>query len=254
MANSQSFAGSGASIRINEDSVCKGTSYRIERQGHYIQNLSSKGLHSRLPKINHIGDAYYEMERLNEIDWSVESPSRILEETFYVLKDEFWPNYVESDKFFKEVAPWELHQFLHTMGADELIEAYNRLPIRLLFNFDTAIHGDPTLANCMLRDTELVLIDPLPPEGKIPAAEYVDRGKLLQSYFGYERIIRPGFPEVHPDLYSIIMQGMDDEEQQMCLFFCALHFLRILPYRNDQPEIKQAIQSKFKEVTALMKF
>jgi hypothetical protein len=67
------------------------------------------------------------------------------------------------------------------------------------------IHGDSTLANVMLRHREVVLIDPLAPEGRyIPSYDDVDFGKLLQSCLGWESILQ-GTPEVAywtPDMYE----------------------------------------------------
>lgn len=53
------------------------------------------------------------------------------------------------------------------------------------------IHGDPTLANVMLRDSTMIVTDPMPRTShrpEIPSRKAVDVGKILQSAAGWESI------------------------------------------------------------------
>ena len=86
------------------------------------------------------------------------------------------------------------------------------------------IHGDPTVSNAMARsDGSLVLIDPRAPNGHIPSAAMVDRGKILQSLFRWEEIAynEPPVNYENPDfLYDSLLR-------KQSMFWAFYHISRI---------------------------
>jgi hypothetical protein len=53
-------------------------------------------------------------------------------------------------------------------------------------------HGDPTIANVMLRDdtsNRIVLCDPVPPGHRVPQIREIDQAKIIQSMLGWEAMI-----------------------------------------------------------------
>ena len=96
------------------------------------------------------------------------------------------------------------------------------------------VHGDPTYDNVMLRNGEIVLIDPLPATPAVPDLVSVDIGKMLTSVMGFELIRYGDRTFVDAQLPYII----DENEYRASLYWCAVHFLRAIPYveegmRND---------------------
>lgn len=98
------------------------------------------------------------------------------------------------------------------------------------------IHGDPTLANVLVRvhgavlDTrELVICDPIKPTGKIPSHYTVDLGKMLQSAIGWERQILDLEIDT-PTAIAAVLYGEPHVQVCRSWFWCMVHLLRILPY------------------------
>jgi hypothetical protein len=58
------------------------------------------------------------------------------------------------------------------------------------------IHGDPTLDNMLLKDGQIRITDPIPPQYlNRPCLRSVDQGRLLQSFLGWETVLR-GMPHI----------------------------------------------------------
>lgn len=111
------------------------------------------------------------------------------------------------------------------------------------------IHGDPTLANMRFDGKQVRFIDPKPPGNGIPPLPSVDRGKILQSYLGWERALYtlnemplstrmdhlyagegPFREQVFP------FPDLDDLSLRRATFWCMIHFLRIY-YRESYTDL-----------------
>ncbi len=101
------------------------------------------------------------------------------------------------------------------------------------------IHGDPTLANTMIRTgplgtlAMLVICDPIAPKGKIPPHFTVDLGKLLQSALGWETQQFGWRYSIHRCIKTVL-EGYDNLERARAWFWCSIHCLRILPYAKGE--------------------
>lgn len=93
------------------------------------------------------------------------------------------------------------------------------------------IHGDPTLANVMRRERELVLIDPLPPMGKTPSLRSIDRAAVMQSMCGWELLL--GMEPRTTYLFPQEISMLTELEMQRVLFWLMVKARRILPYTSD---------------------
>lgn len=98
-------------------------------------------------------------------------------------------------------------------------------------------HGDPTLDNVMIDGLgELILIDPIPSYHGSPQLRAVDLGKLLQSAFGYELV---KYQDVRWSVDTAeVLRELERYESEVdlraSLFFCAVHYLRLIPYQLDE--------------------
>jgi hypothetical protein len=100
-----------------------------------------------------------------------------------------------------------------------------------------AVHGDPTYDNLMARyrgSQMPVLIDPLPPylDGRMPNARAVDIGKILQSCYGYEDIKYRRNHKAEVYVPTLKRYTKNDNEWLASLYFCAVHYLRLIPYQS----------------------
>ena len=96
-------------------------------------------------------------------------------------------------------------------------------------------HGDPTFDNVMLRGSDIVLIDPIPSTPAVPDLRVVDAGKVLQSAYGFETA-RYGI-EFHVDSETVqeaVLACLDEDEHLAARYWCAVHFLRALPYMKKE--------------------
>jgi hypothetical protein len=96
-------------------------------------------------------------------------------------------------------------------------------------------HGDPTMANVMQRDQDLILIDPIPAGGKMPSVASVDRAAIIQSVCGWETIISgenrywqlPG-----------LCGNWTDLDIRRTLFWLMVKARRILPYARTEEVVQ----------------
>lgn len=88
-------------------------------------------------------------------------------------------------------------------------------------------HGDPTLANVVLRGDELLLCDPLPPRTHWPSLRVVDYGKMLQSAAGWEHQLNDKWCAPSPEPIGVVMSLIPQEELMTSLFWAAFHYARI---------------------------
>lgn len=190
------------------------------------------------PKIFHYSehlygaDSYYVMEKLQEPDYATDP--QWAEDTLCAMVQmlrHIWrlstPRYeqpgwqAQLTKFCLEQGVFDVTKLMHELQFDDL-------PL----GAPESMHGDPTLANVMLRNGELVICDPIPAGGKIPAHWTVDVGKLLQSAIGWERHLY-GMPIERDACVRAVLGDLDELHQRRCWFWCMVHLLRIIPYAHS---------------------
>jgi hypothetical protein len=94
------------------------------------------------------------------------------------------------------------------------------------------IHGDPTLDNTLkTKENAIKLTDPIPPHRlNKPSIRAVDHGKILQSLFGWESVLR-GVPRL---LYELPKFMHNQDEARRALFWAMIAVKRI-GYHNWTP-------------------
>lgn len=94
------------------------------------------------------------------------------------------------------------------------------------------IHGDATLGNLVYVDSRWTWIDPNVRKF-VPWDPHVDLGKMLQSCWGYERVLLGGQPRPELDTGLAIelstLSGLDWRSAELWLM---VHALRLLPYQE----------------------
>lgn len=234
---------SGATIYFTERGVLKSgdpnteVGKRIVLQGRFMASYDVP----ILPKIISVNEAQgsYSMERLIDMPWGLVDHKLLFMQVIEELFRWFWTydhglpidntgwmdmHWEYMDRKIKENCRevWhKMHEKFCALDHDELRPAL--------------IHGDPTFDNCMLRaDGQLVITDPIPANHAIPNLVAVDMGKVLQSAAGYE-VIKYNRPMIHLSFAEALrMMALDDVERAGAIYFCAAHFVRLLPYQKDQ--------------------
>lgn len=229
------IGGSGAVLEELNSFIRKHGNQRVIDQGKYLRRYPCDAF----PKVYHISNRFYDMEKLIPIDWSIQLGEPLAYEILTTLENNIWCHNYEYDENWPDV----LSQFL----TPELNEWLERIVEYDLFQCLT--HGDPTFDNCVRREDQLVILDPVPPRPKMPALRAVDIGKMLQSVFGYHAIVQPKFigmkttDDPNKDLsYLKKINQYGAEEMDANLFFCAVHFHSILPYRKNQTNFCRMIE------------
>jgi len=235
---------SGARIEFtSEDTVVKSAANGVDRL--IAQAMMMKAVGKVVfPEIIFIGPHYYEMERLIPLKWT---RARVAGDIIYemcAMLPLIWGPYQRvrfgdmiTDAHREYMRPrWGPHyrrmeNWLDGLLDEEVTKA-------------TRIHGDPTVENVMQRriDQRIVFIDPIPANDYIPSLIAIDMGKMLQSIFGYERILRPDTPVLNPtdtmelagNMTSIFMHG----DKLVSWYFLCVHIARLIPY---QPAERQHI-------------
>lgn len=236
---------SGAKLIIDGDRVVK-ICDNAEMQHDFMRLVP--GVFPRVKKPSEHHNSYV-MERLAQIDYTVENRAEVFAEYLHKLR-ELWRTSAYGD----HAVAWRtrLKAWMVLVSAPEAMLA--ELPnIALAARAPCTIHGDATLENAMRHRVsgELVLVDPLSSGGKIPACPLVDRGKLLQSALGWEAI-RTGNTWIATERlwtneYKAITGDLQDWEIRAVRFWCAVHLWRIKPY-TAVPEIHQWIEQRVGEL------
>jgi hypothetical protein len=175
-------------------------------------------------------DEWYDMEELHDIPWAYVVHTRILRDQARLLQEYVWsqPAEVAVDLYAHAAKVDGLaDQYLDGKGARRFREARDRVEWDVLQQ--TLTHGDPTIENVMLREQDLVLIDPLPATPAVPDLLCVDVGKMMQSAVGWE-CVRYGRPFDHgiDDLARCLT--LAEHEWDAASYWCGVHLLRTLPY------------------------
>lgn len=207
----------------------------VRDQGLYCRILGEP----LMPVVHAVLDDGYIMEVLEEPDISAFTPQQILEG----LEQFVWSRRAVYMHLEPHLSDWrsKLAEFL---GA-------RHIPMWVVDEEECLIHGDPTIANLMARERGLVLIDPLPPRGKIPSMRSVDRACVLQSLMGWELIIGGEFRTryVFPDALA----KLDELELRRAMFWLHVKAERILPYVRDEASVEwcQRVSGRMREMLEL---
>lgn len=231
---------SGARIRLAAVKTGPG----CREQGEYVEHLGPE-VAPRMLGIVHDG---YAMEQLREAPCTRST----LEAAVHQLRTRVWnrppwPRYHEPLGWQQQLSSWcELHAPWITTIIRRVYDVTELTSPRWCLT-----HGDPTLSNVMLRDPSLeerrgheagvvmpvrVLADPIPPHGKVPPLPEVDRGKLLQSVIGWERVLfyTLGIDRTvrlsGSDSIDVVLEGCTQNERQQAWFWAAVHCARLVPY------------------------
>lgn len=110
------------------------------------------------------------------------------------------------------------------------------------------IHGDPTLANMRFNGQVVRFIDPKPPGNGIPPFASIDRGKIMQSWLGWEKALYQlaGTPLTTRMDHLYAWEGpyreqvypfrhLSREDLKVTMFWCMVHFLRIVQREKTSP-------------------
>lgn len=93
------------------------------------------------------------------------------------------------------------------------------------------IHGDPALANLMLRDGHtLIITDPMPRmeyRAEIPSLREVDMGKLIQSAMGWERMLGCDSANSMWEDQDEVLRLIPAEYQAKAMLWGAIHLARV---------------------------
>ncbi len=176
--------------------------------------------------------------------WAIDTLRRVRGMLWYSVWTKPFSNPPAAELWIKELCA-----FIIERAQPEELDAYGQL-IEDLFvarplDKYSMIHGDPTLANTMVRTAPLgtismlVLCDPIPPKGKIPPHFTVDLGKLLQSAIGWEAHQFGWRYSVHRCIKTVL-EGYEKLDIARAWFWCAVHCLRILPYADKMEDRKWA--------------
>jgi hypothetical protein len=96
-------------------------------------------------------------------------------------------------------------------------------------------HGDPTFENVLARGDQLVLVDPIPADGRMPSVRALDLGKIGQSLIGYEGVKAGKFTsfDVHR-ARGLRRYCRSEEEFRAAMCFTAIHVARLIPYQEEE--------------------
>lgn len=227
---------SGATIEKVGHGLIRKAGPGVELQASYCKILGEK----ICPRVFETDEDSYIMERLQEIPvWDLKDtePMQIylIEQVLALLEKNAWNTtpvrYVHLlPPWHEELIDWAVSNRFHWISE----EFINKLYLEPGMPESVMIHGDPTLANTLLRQdnvfAKVVLIDPILPQGKIPSFVDVDRGKLLQSCLGWEHMLDPRWGDGGPVMWETVLSGLSELERTRAIFWVMVHCSRIIPY------------------------
>lgn len=203
---------------------------RVVEQGRWLQHHP----YVMLPHVYEVDDVGYRMEWLTDPPYEMLDHSVLLDRTYDALH-ELWLR-PPAKKFVRDAHQSKIDGLV-TVKNTAVIRQLNQLRDRTKWNLleSGLTHGDPTLDNVMLRDSQIVLIDPIPATHAVPDLRSVDTGKLLQSILGYELLryadttydwrLRP------ENLRHFVV---NDNEWLATVYWCVVHLLRAIPYMPNE--------------------
>ena len=198
-------------------------------QGAYMHRLATLGIG---PEVRSLGVRSYVIQRMQPLQ--VDNIIAAFDIAVDLLV-KVWRNgsVVHNTSWEVQLNAWMQEQMPEITVPSQLLAELYETPGRI-----TLIHGDPTLCNIMQNEVgKPFLIDARVPEGKIPSFAEVDVGKLLQSAWGWERVMNPAFP--HFDTAEAIEHVLAETccrsipHTRRALFWAAVHLSRIR-YREQK--------------------
>lgn len=225
---------SGARITIHSDYVTKsfpGNS-RLYQQALFLERNDN----SLLPSVYQLRRDYYTMEVLSEPPYQLLDHNAVLQHMIAGLDAELW-SIIPDVKIDHDTLTLKIIELTNRTNLVELRETIFALRDSIEWHRLIACltHGDTTFDNVMIRPStgQLVLIDPIPAATSPGIADLrsADFGHILRSCFGFEwarygeEFLRFRVTPEHLKLYV-----GDDNEWRATVFWCIVHFLRVLPY------------------------
>lgn len=207
---------------------------RVVAQGVWLRERANvRGL----PRVYQVLDDGYTMHEYRPLPTSRDATST-LKLVYHTLRETLW----RSHGTWNPICQDYFQRYVSKLVARDLPNVGNALLMFIAADFlkhctPCDAHGDPTLDNVMIDDLgEIVLIDPIPSYHGSPELRAVDLGKLLQSAFGYELV---KYQDVRwaIDIDEILDEFAQFEREvdlRAALFFCAVHYLRLIPYQLDE--------------------
>ncbi len=244
---------SGATIIVHRDTAHKyahdpAVVSRVIEQARWLKQHSDV---LGLPQVIGSTATTYTMPRLYPPKLSATyTATQAVLDVYDMLNVGLWrrPTGVRQDlTALREYVTARVSEWLPMLGV-VLIEFIDRGGLVGCTSCDT--HGDPTLDNLMCdAKGQLVIIDPLPANERVPTLKAVDLGKLLQSAFGYELVKHQDARwSVNTEtVLNYIKQRESEVDSHAALFFCAVHYLRLLPYQTN--EVKR---ETYRKITAAL--
>lgn len=219
----------GVQVRIGKAMIkgYSGAVLTVVKRGPYVREQGE--LINRLgpnvaPKIITLLPDGYEMEMLQPVSGDTFTIPR-LAHVLSILRNEVWKPLRDEhvEDWIRPFNAWSDKGEYDFKGLRE--QVYSR-PI--WDDIPMLIHGDPTLANLMLRDVyTLVITDPMPRTNnrlEIPNCIHVDIGKLMQSAYGWEAFQGEGnLEEAHGELLPFI----NEVHWSRSFFWAAVHLERL---------------------------
>lgn len=120
-----------------------------------------------------------------------------------------------------------LHAWARSTAPWLIYSINEQYPVEPVYGYNP-IHGDPTIANVMMRGDHHVITDPMPRmryRAEIPNRIEVDLGKLVQSAAGWENHL--GCPHALVREEDLILNMLDDTLRRRALLWAGIHLARI---------------------------
>jgi hypothetical protein len=207
---------SGAELRL---AVVK-SGERAQEEGLYCFTLGELVA----PKLYAVCTGHYVMEHLWPVPIRADLPRGIesMLERYVWNRD---PVRVENEIWHQEL--------LQSTGIDAPFWSYSD-------SVPCLTHGDPTIANAMLRDDHsVVLCDPVPPGRRVPQIREIDQAKIVQSMLGWEAMVG-GL--VLPDhvmcwIEPIFLGMLDPDRVRVLAFWTGVGMLRCQQHIDPEKEL-----------------
>lgn len=210
---------------------CHGEYDKLDREQERAQELN-KAFPFMFAKTRNHKTGSYEIEGLYE---KRTIPS--LEEQKYILntfRNKIWTNPVTEPEGVDKIKNLEEYCSTHPQ-LSELLSLFREVLGDDWLKGGELIHGDCTWENLLTNPNSgrFVFIDPVKDDLKIPNSRYVDIGKMMQSFMGYEIIARKSreMPEGYEPFPYLDL--LTFEEKMYGIFWLAVHMHRILNRIDD---------------------
>lgn len=182
-----------------------------------------------------IRGAFVPSVRIGDTRWMVRGrPATVddLPEARRILEDYVWSRPGIDN------TSWKYHLIAHLMIVypsrmlNEMVRNLNDIGHQVM------IHGDATASNLIrVPGVGLRWIDPLW-RIYIPGSPLVDIGKMLQSCYGYEDVLRGGDVRFRPDIANKILNGLSDASVRDAWTWFYIHLARLLRYHTTDVSSK----------------